>query len=91
VLLSHLILFGFVYPAERDLVPEWVMQELIYRLSHELQTTPPDELLCQGTLLSREQYLMDTLQWGYQDARLLPQGTLTQEEVDHWTAAIEKK
>jgi hypothetical protein len=91
VLLSHLVLFGFVYPAERDRIPEWVMQELLYRLSHELRTTPPGEPLCQGTLLSREQYLMDTLQWGYQDARLVPKGTLTQEEVDHWTAAIEKK
>lgn len=91
VLLSHLVLFGFIYPAERDRIPEWVMQELLYRLSHELHITPPHESLCQGTLLSREQYLTDTLQWGYQDARLLPKGALTQEEIDHWTAAIAKK
>ena len=74
VLLSHLVLFGFIYPAERDRIPEWVMQELLYRLSHELQTTPSHESLCQGTLLSREQYLADTLQWGYQDARLSAEG-----------------
>src|SRR6476620_5738183 len=29
VLLSHLILFGFAYPAQRDLVPVGVMEELI--------------------------------------------------------------
>ena len=91
VLLSHLVLFGFIYPAKHDRIPEWVIQELLYRLSHELQTTPSHESLCQGTLLSRQQYLADTLQWGYQDARLLPKGALTQEEVDNWTAAIAKK
>ena len=33
VLLSHLILFGFVYPDKRQNVPAWVMDELMRRLS----------------------------------------------------------
>ncbi len=37
VLLSHLLLFNFVYPSEREAVPGWVMQDLIGRLEQELQ------------------------------------------------------
>jgi hypothetical protein len=90
VLLSHLVLFGFIYPAERTHVPEWVMQDLLHRLQQELREAPAYERLCQGTLLSRTQYLADILHWGYQDARLLPKGTMTKEEIDHWTAAIDE-
>jgi len=91
VLLSHLVLFGFIYPAERTQIPEWVMSDLLSRLRPELGEGPADERLCRGTLLSRAQYLVDILHWGYQDARLLPKGTMTQEEIDHWTAAIDEK
>jgi hypothetical protein len=90
VLLSHLVLFGFVYPNERKQIPEWVVHDLLSRLQKELQEQPPKQFLCQGTLLSRQQYLTDVLQWGYQDARLPPRGSLTQADIDHWTAGIEK-
>ncbi len=90
VLLSHLILFGFIYPAERSRIPDWVMQELLHRLQSEMNSTPPTDQLCQGTLLSRAQYLVDVEQWGYQDARLSPQGNMTAEEVAQWTAAIQE-
>src|ERR671930_659088 len=38
VLLSHLILFGFVYPDKRQNIPAWVMEELIRRFS----VSPPN-------------------------------------------------
>ena len=41
-----------------------------------------------GTLTSRAQYLVDVREWGFEDARLAPHGTLTEEEVKHWTEAI---
>lgn len=91
LLLSHLVLFGFIYPGERSHIPDWVMQDLLNRLQHEQQSASPEKPVCQGTLLSREQYLVDIMRWGYHDARLTPKGTLTQEEIDHWTAAIEEK
>jgi len=87
-LLSHLILFGFAYPAERDLVPLGVMDELIRRLSYETHTPPPDSDLCLGTLLSREQYLNDIRHQGLQDARVMPVGNMTPEETATWTRAI---
>jgi hypothetical protein len=90
VLFSHLVLFGFIYPAERAQIPEGVMHDLLSRLQQESSEAAADERLCQGTLLSRAQYLVDILHCRHQDARLLPKGTMTQEEVDHWTAAIDE-
>jgi hypothetical protein len=89
VLLSHLVLFGFVYPAERLIVPEWVMRDLLERLQGELAAAPADERLCQGTLLSREQYLVDVEGRGYKDARLGPAGGMSAEQIAHWTRAID--
>ncbi|HYE34201.1 hypothetical protein [Methylocaldum sp.] len=91
VLLSHLILFGFIYPAERSRIPEWVMQRLVALLTDEIRSAPPPDRLCQGTLLSREQYLTDVMRWGYEDARLQPKGQMTPENIAHWTAAIDEK
>ncbi len=89
LLLSHLILFGFIYPAERTRIPSAVMKELLRRLHQEEQEAVPDERLCRGTLLSRAQYLVDVEQWDYRDARLRPHGRMTPEEVAHWTSAID--
>jgi hypothetical protein len=89
VLLACLSLFGFVYPSERARIPAWVMSDLIGRLSRELHAPPSSRRVCQGTLLSREQYLTDVGLWGFEDARLTKAGTMTVEEVAHWTSAIE--
>jgi hypothetical protein len=91
VLLAHLVNFGFVYPGERDVVPEWVLRELSARLLGETTEPPPEEKVCRGTLLSREQYLVDIAMWGYRDGRLHPQGRMTADEITHWTAAIAHK
>jgi hypothetical protein len=71
VLLSHLILFGFIYPYERTRIPPSVMETLLDRLRDEAQPPPTAGRLCQGTLLSKAQYASDVDRWGYQDARLL--------------------
>jgi len=89
VLLSHLVLYGFVYPGERTAVPKHVLRELTDRLLAEAPDGQPGPRVCQGTLLSREQYLPDVDQWGYADARLEPRGSLSTADVAHWTAAIE--
>ncbi|WP_230182528.1 nucleotidyltransferase [Aquabacterium sp. CECT 9606] len=88
VLLSHLSLFGFVYPDHRSLVPGWVMEHLLERLRGEAHMAPEPTHLCNGTLLSREQYLDDTEQQGFQDGRLAPFGNLTPRDVTEWTRAI---
>lgn len=89
VLLAHLVLFGFVYPAERDRVPAWAIDELAERLREETHAAPAADQRCRGTLISRQQYLKDVQEWGYRDARLQPSGGMTSQEIAHWTAAID--
>jgi len=89
VLLSHLILFGFIYPSHRRFVPRRVLDSLLRKLELEEDQPPPEERICRGTLLSRAQYLVDVTDWSYQDARLWPEGKMTAGEIDHWTDAID--
>ena len=88
VLLSHLVLFGFIYPGERALIPSAVIKDLLNRLLAELDVPTRDSKVCQGTLLSRAQYLVDIDEWGYEDARATPRGAMTEEQIAVWTAAI---
>ena len=88
VLLGHLVFFSFVYPRERERVPEWVTDELLGRIA---QARGAEALsVCNGTLLSREQYIVDITERGYADARLAPFGSVASEDIRRWTEAIGK-
>ena len=87
VLLSQLLLFQFVYPDHRLTVPDWVMDELWSR-ARAAENVPAG--VCRGTLLSREQYLVAVSQWGYHDAREMPFGRMTAQQIQEWTAAIDE-
>lgn len=82
VLLSHLILFGFIYPGEQDQIPSTVMEQLLHQLHTETHHLP--EKLCRGTLLAPLQYRTDVEKWHYQDARLRPWGNLSSVDIDRW-------
>ncbi|MFT3856262.1 MAG: nucleotidyltransferase [Aquabacterium sp.] len=89
VLLSHLVLFGFIYPELRHEVPAWVMADLLQRADAELRPAQHDtDHVCRGTLLSRQQYLDDLAQAGFRDGRLDAPGTMTEEHIAIWTQAI---
>ena len=89
VLLSHLLLFRFAYPDQRASIPSGVIRGLLARAAD--QHPEPDNHICYGTLLSREQYGHDLEHLGYADARLGPQGTMTRTEIQIWTDAIEEQ
>jgi len=90
LLLTYLVFFRFVYPGETDRIPREVFDELLARLGQSLDTpAATDERVCQGTLVSRGQYLLDIGQYGYADARLVPRGNMTPEDAIYWTWAIE--
>lgn len=97
VLLGHLILFGYVYPDGRGWIPDWVISRLLELVRNEQAearnsvTDPTAERLCLGTLLSREQYLIDIDRWGYTDPRLGPRSRMTHEDVDRWTKAATER
>lgn len=88
VLLSNLVLFGFIYPAHRNDVPRWVMSMLLARLQQEQSAPAPETRICNGTLISREQYLIDINEWGYDDGRLQPEVHMTPDDIQQWTNAI---
>jgi hypothetical protein len=90
VLYSFLVLFGFVYPSERDAIPSFVMTDLARRIERE-QDMPPGPHVCQGTLLSRAQFLVDVERFGFDDARAAPDVHMTDEQIAHWTQAITQK
>ena len=93
VLLSHLILFGYIYPEERSKIPTGFFQALLRRAEDpprpaaEEQRGDADAPVCNGTVLSRTQYVVDVEQWGYQDARVEPLGAMTAAEAANWTEA----
>jgi hypothetical protein len=87
ILLTHVVLFGFIYPNERDRIPHWVIEELTGRMNRETSETKESLPVCGGTLLSRQQFLVDICERGYRDARVTT-GAMTETEVDDWTAAI---
>jgi hypothetical protein len=88
VLLSHLILYDYIYPGERRPVPAEIVNGLLHKWAEEKRNDRPTARLCRGTLLSRAQYLVDIEDWGYEDARRSPTGTLSDEEIATWTDAI---
>ncbi len=89
VLLSHLVLFGFIYPDLARNIPAGVMDELLERLRVERQIVTR-ERVCLGTLFSREQYLID-LEAGRRDGRLPPFGRMHPIDITAWTAAMNRK
>jgi hypothetical protein len=88
VLFAHIVMFNFVYPGEHSKIPVWVIEHLTARLQKETREPPPNQHVCQGPLISRAQYLIDIQLWGNKDARLGPNGFMSDEEVKRWTAAI---
>ena len=67
VLLIQLLNFRFVYPSERDLVPAWLMDELLQRLATRGSLPPTETKICRGRLYSRTDYLIDVTEYGYAD------------------------
>lgn len=91
VLFSHLILFDFIYPNERSRIPQWVIHDFTQRLQKSRTHPETRENLCQGSLLAPMEYQVDLEQWGYQDARLQPQGNLTIAELNQWIHHLQQE
>jgi len=91
VLLSYIILFGYIYPTERTRIPDWVQRKLSNLFACEIGQDARGENVCAGTLLSRAQFIVDIDEWGYRDMRT-PE-LMSSEALERWTAAAteEKK
>jgi hypothetical protein len=82
VLLTHLITFAFVYPAERHLLPRWLVDAWTVRLASDgWDDETETQGIAFGTLLSRGAYSVDVARRGYRDVRVLA-GLLNEGEAE---------
>lgn len=66
VLLAHLVTFRWVYPSERDAVPDGLISDLFARARQESELPVPQQRVCRGPVLSRTDYTVDITEWGYE-------------------------
>ena len=67
VLLIHLLNFRWIYPTERDKVPDWLLDELLDRLQAQRQLPLPQMKVCRGRMFSRVDFEIDVKEWGFAD------------------------
>lgn len=67
VLLALLLDFRWIYPTERDLVPDWILDELLDRLTQQRKLPAPRMKVCRGRMFSRIDYEIDVKDWGFAD------------------------
>ena len=68
VLLIALLNFRFIYPSERDVIPTWLMDELLERLRDQADVKGPSKKVCRGRIFSPRDYAVDVERWGFSDA-----------------------
>jgi hypothetical protein len=67
VLLISLLNFRFIYPSERDVVPKWLMHELLGRLEDQSDVQGPGKKVCRGRIFSPRDYAIDVDEWGFSE------------------------
>jgi hypothetical protein len=67
ILLVHILNFRFIYPSEREIIPRWLLDELLGRLNNQLKLPTPKEKICRGRLLSPTDYEFDVRKLGFAD------------------------
>ena len=65
LLLAQFINFQFVYPSDRQLIPEWLLKELLALAAKQSDLPSPIEKVCLGPLIDQTQYKVDVLEWKY--------------------------
>lgn len=65
LLLAQVLIFQFVYPTERDIIPKWLFDELIELAKQQYDLPLPIEKVCLGPIIDQTQYSMDITDWDY--------------------------
>lgn len=66
ILLWELVLFHYVYPANKDYVPKDVWMRLLSQLCRELQS-PPGSSPFRGSLIDDKMFAIDVREWGLEN------------------------
>jgi hypothetical protein len=64
LLLSNVLLFLFIYPSERKLIPKWVIERLVVKLEDRISHEPTKNKITRGLLLSND-YQVGVSLWGF--------------------------
>jgi len=67
VLLIHILIFRFVYPSERDIIPQWLLDELLSRVNHQIELPNQQKKLSRGAMLAANDFRVDIDKWGFSD------------------------
>ena len=68
VLLIAVLNFRFIYPSERNLVPRWLLDELLERIHAQAEMPRPAMKICRGRIFSPRDYQIDVQEWGFSEA-----------------------
>ncbi|HUE76173.1 MAG TPA: hypothetical protein VMP10_05030, partial [Chloroflexota bacterium] len=69
LLVSYLMLFRFVYPGDRDIVPDDVLHGLLARVERQIEDGPGEPGVTRGPMMDRFSYHWDVVTRGYIDPR----------------------
>jgi hypothetical protein len=69
LLLSHLLMFAYVYAGHRSKVPSWVMSRLLDDARKEIGTDSADVDVTRGPLISAFSFTIDVREWGLLNPR----------------------
>jgi hypothetical protein len=67
VLFLQVLNFRFIYPSERNAIPQWLLDELTQRLERQKDLPLPEKKVCRGRLFSRSDYVHDIHALGFAD------------------------
>lgn len=70
ILFAHILNFSFVYPSERDVIPSWIIAELMKRVQNSFSSPTPTEKITRGLLIS-SQYNVAIEKWGFKPVQNL--------------------
>ncbi|UII31017.1 nucleotidyltransferase [Fulvivirga ulvae] len=66
LLLSQLLNFQFVYPANYpDIVPQWLFEELLQRAGRQYNQPSSAINVCRGPIIDQTQYAVDIKEWDF--------------------------
>jgi hypothetical protein len=69
LLLSQVLMFGYVYPGYRANIPSWVPERLLERARGEVGHNDEDLDFTRGPLISRFSFAIDVSEWGFHSPR----------------------
>jgi hypothetical protein len=66
LLLMQILSFQFCYPSDyREIIPQWLFDELMERARQQYEMPSPMEKVCLGPIIDQTQYEIDVKEWNY--------------------------